>query len=123
MDRRIGGWTAAILVLALMGLSAPAARAGTYDVSACDTPAGTFTNHSWVFASAGSARFGSGTCEAPGATMYLSSNANQLYEPGWNASMTFTAPAGATIADFRLQRFLFEFNPLDDNPGRQKLFD
>jgi hypothetical protein len=124
MDRRSGGWMAAFLVLALMGIGAPAAQAGTYDVSACDTPAGTFTNHSWVFASVGSARFGSGTCEASGATMYLSSNANQLYGPGWNASMTFSAPAGATIADFRLQRFLFEFNPVDNDPvARKKLYD
>ena len=77
---------AAFLVLALMGIGAPAVRAGTYDVYACDTPAGTFANHSWVFASNGPLRFGSGTCEAPGATLYLSSNANQLYDPGWNAS-------------------------------------
>jgi hypothetical protein len=37
--------------------------------------------------------------------------------------MTFRAPDCTTIVDFSIHRLLFEFNPLDGNPGREKLFD
>jgi hypothetical protein len=106
-----------------MGAAAPAARAGTYDVYACDTPAGTSTNHSWALAVSGPPQFATTTCSAAGQALSLSSNANQLYDPGVNATMTFTAPSGATIADFRLHRLLFEFDPVDNDPGRAKLYN
>ena len=114
---------AAFLVLALMGIGAPAARAGTYDVYACDTPAGTFTNHSWQFEVTGSPAIARlGLCGGR-QSMFLNSNANQLFDPGTNMTMTFRAPADATIADFRLHRYLFEFNPVDNDPGGKKLYD
>lgn len=108
-----------------LGMASPA-RAGTYVVHACGTPAGKFTNHSWTFDIAGPAsQFQTGTCSASDAnpSMFLNSNANKTYDAGWGASMTFRAPTGATISDFSVHRYLFHFNPVDDNPGRDYLFD
>ena len=49
--------------------------------------------------------------------MVIQSSANKQYAPGRAATMTFAAPAGATIADFRLQRQLLQFNPVDNAPA------
>ena len=114
---------AAFLVLALMGIGAPAARAGTYDVYACDTPAGAFTNHSWaVRGHRPAGDRATGTVRRAGRACSSTRTPIKLYDPGTNMTMTFRAPAGAAIADFRLHRYVFEFNPLNDNPGREKLY-
>ena len=39
---------AALAVAALMGTALSAARAGTYDVYACNTAARAFANHAWM---------------------------------------------------------------------------
>src|SRR4051812_7792947 len=128
MDRRIGGWMAAIATgVALDAALAPApAQAGTYSVAACATPAGKFTNHSWAFEVVGPAsQFVTASCSDadPRPNLFLNSEANKTYDAGWSASMTFRAPAGTTIADFSIHRYLYQFNPVDDNPGRDYLFD
>src|SRR3954467_3449853 len=110
MDRRIGGWMAALAVAALMGFAAPGARAGTYDVYACTTPSGTFTNHSWMLAVNGPPHFVTTSCAATGQGLSLRSDADQVVAAGSNATMTFSPPAGAVIADFRLHRYLQQFN-------------
>src|SRR4051794_10564842 len=119
MDR----WRSA-LGTALVGslLSTAPAVAGTYDVNACATSAGTFTNHSWGLAINGP-QFHSVSCQASEARPYVSieSNANNLYDPGQGATMTFSAPSGTTIVNFWLHRYLFHFNPTG-NSGREYLY-
>src|SRR3954454_12773300 len=122
MDRWSGALGMALVVGSLV--SAAAAEAGTYDVNACSTPAGKFTNHSWAILVPG-ADFDSATCSASDSRpqMVVQSLANTTYVPGRAATMTFRAPAGATIANFRLDRQLYEFNPVDGAPtGSQELF-
>ncbi|WP_157591733.1 carboxypeptidase-like regulatory domain-containing protein [Solirubrobacter soli] len=122
MDRRIGRWMATMAVG--VGVAAAPAQAGTYDVYACGTSAGKFANHSWEITS-NAPQFATGTCSTADAnpSIFLSSNANRTYDQGWGATMTFRAPTGATIADFSIHRYLFQFNPVDNNPGKAMLFD
>jgi hypothetical protein len=112
--RRASRVVLAALVAALV--TAPDAIAGTYDVNACATPAGKFTNHSWTIAVTGS--FAAADCKATDARPQLAvtATADQLYDAGQAATLTFAAPAKATIANFRLHRQLFQFNPLDGSP-------
>ena len=111
-----------MVIASLFG--SPAAQAGTYDVHACGTPAGKFTNHSWTVSVPG-ADFESASCSASDARpqMVIQSTADKQYAPGRAATMTFTAPDGATIANFWLHRQLLQFNPVDNAPaGSQKLY-
>src|SRR3954470_20789819 len=99
-------WLACLLVVA------PVAFGGTYDVNACATPAGKFTNHSWAIGVNGS--FAPVDCKATDARpqVAVTATADQLYNAGQAATLTFSAPAGTTIANFRLHRQLFQFNPV-----------
>ncbi len=121
MDRRV-----CAVGMALLGglVSASPAFAGTYDVHACSTAAGKFTNHSWSVSVPG-ADFTPGTCSAsdPNPRMVVQSEANKTYAAGRAATLTFEAPPGATIANFRWQRQLYQFNPVDGAPaGSQMLY-
>src|SRR4051794_25508257 len=118
VDRRIGACGFALLLGWL--LSATPASAGLYNVYACATPQGKFTNHSWGLVSNAS-QFQTVSCPGDGSVV-IQSEADKLYEGGQSATMTFQAPGGATIADFRLHRYLFHFNPIDGSPGREYLF-
>lgn len=121
MDGRVGALVVALLVGAL-AWAAPAS-AGTYDVHACGTPAEKFTNHSWAI-SVNGPQFASATCSASDARPYIwvGSSANNVYSGGQGASMTFSAPAGATIANFRIHRYILQFNPIDGSPGHAYLY-
>ncbi len=122
MDRRVGAVGMALLVGWLV--NATAASAGTYDVHACSTAAGKFTNNSWSISVPGS-DFDRASCSASDARpeMSIVSGANKTYAAGRVATMTFSAPPGATIANFRWQRQLFQFNPMDGAPaGSQPLY-
>ena len=118
MDRRVGAVGMALLVGWLV--NAAPASAGTYDVHACSTAAGKFTNNSWSISVPGS-DFARASCSASDARpeMSIVSGANKTYAAGRVATMTFSAPPGATIANFRWQRQLFQFNPMDGAPGGQ----
>src|SRR3954471_14986449 len=110
---------------ALVGslLWAAPALGGTYDVNACATPAGKFTNHSWAFAVV-EPQFTSASCQAADARPYVwvGSVANKLYDPGQRATMTVSAPAGTTIVNFWIHRYLQQFNPIDGTSGRDYLY-
>jgi hypothetical protein len=122
MERRIGG--VAALLLAGLLLSAAPAAAGTYEVHACLTSGGKFTNHSWSISVPGK-DFTRGSCSASDARpqMAIASAANKQYAAGRRATMTFTAPSGAAISNFTLNRQLYQFNPMDGAPaGNQQLY-
>src|SRR5215207_4989582 len=107
MDRRVGAVGMALLVGSLV-YAAPV-NAGTYDVHACVTPSGKFTNHSWTISVPGG-DFGSASCSATDTRpqMVVQSEANKTYAAGRAATITFTAPPGSTIANFRWQRQLYQ---------------
>jgi hypothetical protein len=123
MDRRIGLWMTAMAVCAGL-VAAPAAQAGTYNVYACGTPAGKFTNHAWTFGT-NSTQFGLASCAASDASprMVMTSAADRAFSAGEYAQLIFRTPPGATIADFRIDRYMQQFNPVDNYPGREFLFD
>src|SRR4051794_12528755 len=120
MERWRGALGTALVASLLWSASA---LAGTYDVNACATPAGKFKNHSWTIAVNGP-QFAGTSCQATDARPYIwvGSAANNLYDPGQGASMTFTAPPGTTIANFWLHRYLQQFNPIDGTSGRDYLY-
>jgi hypothetical protein len=88
-------------------VTAPA-HAGTYVVRACDTPAGKFPNHSWSF---GVSRYfgGAGSC-APDISTFIWNN-DAAIPPGQAGAIAFSAPPGASIADFRISRNVYFYNP------------
>ncbi|HET9853160.1 MAG TPA: hypothetical protein VFP56_11730, partial [Candidatus Limnocylindrales bacterium] len=120
MRGRLG---AVVVALAAGSVGAAPAFAGTYDVHACATPGGKFSNHSWAISVNGS-QFARTSCSASDARPYIwvGSAADKLYNPGQGAAMTFTAPSGATIANFWLHRYLHHFNPIDGNTDREYLY-
>ena len=121
MDRRFGAVGMALLVGSLVDVAS--ASAATYDVHACATTAGKFTNHSWSISVPGT-DFDRASCSASDARpqMAIVSTANKMFDAGRAATMTFMAPTGSTIANFRWQRQLYQFNPVDGAPGRQQLY-
>ncbi len=121
MDGRVGAVGLALLVGSI-GAASPA-LAGTYDVHACATAAGKFTNHSWTISVDGP-QFASVTCSASDSRPYVwvGSSADNVYSGGQGATITFAAPSGAAVADFRIHRYLQQFNPVDGSPGHAYLY-
>jgi hypothetical protein len=110
--------TAAVAVAAfVVGVTAPA-HAGSYVVRACATPDGHFANRSWqvtgtsVFVTAAD-------CRVPGerAELFVWPSQGQI-PSGAEAALTFTAPEGTTIADFRIDREVYYYSPtrIGDRP-------
>ena len=99
------------MLLALALLPA-AARAGTYEVYACAAGGGLFDNRSWTPGSAQPAGIATDLdCPAAGDFMALSVAAGATTPDRSEAALVFRAPAGTTIADFRLNRRLVYDNP------------
>lgn len=97
------------LAAALAG--APAARAGTYAVSACNAPGGGGVNASWHLEYAGGASgvdfspTPTGACTGTnGAVVHTSATLHNL-GVGARAAWTFRAPAGDVVTHVRLWRF------------------
>ncbi|MDA0162662.1 carboxypeptidase-like regulatory domain-containing protein [Solirubrobacter ginsenosidimutans] len=108
---------AAAAVLACLAL-APSASAGTYDVYACNTPAGRFANHSWtLYTTAGD--FIARDCNLADANpeFSISSPNGQTYGVYRGAQLTFQAAPQTTIVGFRWNRSLRHFNPTDGAPA------
>ena len=114
---------AGMVALAAGLVMVPSALAGTYRVSACAATGGKVINHSWVVSDPGD-DFGSDGCGAlDSREMVINSKADKTFSPGRVATLTFSAPPGATIADFELRRQIFHFNPVDNAPaGSQMLY-
>jgi hypothetical protein len=105
---RWGAWIAALIVLLALAASA---HAGTYVVRACDTPAGHFPNRSWSYGT-GQYFGGRGACAKAGedlATFVWPNSA--AIPPDVAGGLAFTAPPGAAIADFRIDRNVYFYNP------------
>ena len=99
------------MLLALALLPA-AARAGTYEVFACAAGGGFFDNRSWTAGSAHPAGIAEDlACPGAGDFMALSAAAGATTPDNSEAALVFRAPAGTTIADFRLNRRLVYDNP------------
>jgi hypothetical protein len=104
-------WAVRFLALLVPLLVAASAHAGSYVVRACDTSAGHVPNHSWEVAQAQWYPAGGG-CANPGERFEAFMWPNQLSAPpGTGSTLTFAAPEGATIADFRFNREVYYYNP------------
>jgi hypothetical protein len=104
-------WLIGLVALLVPLIAAAPAHAGSYVVRACNTPAGHFPNRSWTFST--SQHFGGGgACARPGEDMNTLVWPNgDAIPPGTTGGMTFTAPSGTTIADFRIDRNVYHYNP------------
>jgi hypothetical protein len=110
MERRSGVRGAAVAFAAfVLGITAPA-HAGSYVVRACEAPAGHFPNRSWQ-ATGASFFVAAVDCRAPAERAELFVVPGQEIPPGASAALTFTAPENATIADFRIDREVYNYNP------------
>jgi hypothetical protein len=121
MGCRIGAVVCAVLAGAL---TVPgAAWGGTYDVQACATPAGRFLNHSWVLSGGGNLA-APDACAASAADPQISivAQAGASFAGGDGKAWTFTAPQGTSIANFRIQHQLYEYNPVNNPSADQKLY-
>jgi hypothetical protein len=106
---------AALVLATLAFLPAAAAQAGTYHVYSCAAGGGAYANNAWrapadvpgVVEDAGCAG-GIGLTVPAGARM----------ADNTSSALTFTTPAGTTIADFALTRQLTYRNPVDPNTHR-----
>jgi hypothetical protein len=107
---------AAVLVLA------PGAHAGTYDVYACGTPAGRFANHSWVASVPAGFTVQECSMSDPGGFAGIRADEMQNFGGGVQATLAFTAPAGATIANFLVRGRMYQLNTLENSPGRERMY-
>jgi hypothetical protein len=106
-----------VALLIPLAMAAPA-QAGTYVVRACDTPAGKFPNRSWTYGTSGhfdaSKHFGGGLGCGPDVYTLIWPTGSSI-PPGAFGAITFSAPPETTIADFRISRQVYHYNPA--NPG------
>lgn len=102
---------AGILIAAAATLPA-AAHAGTYEVYACAAGGGLWDNRSWTAGSQAPAGVAFDTgCPKAGDSIGLNLPPGTTSRPGTEAALVFRAPAGTTIAGFRLNRRLAFDNP------------
>jgi hypothetical protein len=101
-------WLVRLVALLIPLAAAAPAQAGTYVVRACDTPAGKFPNRSWSYGT--SQHFGGGGACTPDVYTLVWPDSAPI-PPGSTGAIAFTAPAGATIADFRISRQVYHYNP------------
>ncbi|WP_028061936.1 carboxypeptidase-like regulatory domain-containing protein [Solirubrobacter soli] len=104
--------------LGALALAAPVAHAGTYDVHACDTPAGRFVNHSFTLYKTAD-DFVTRDCDTSVAnpTIEIQARPDFLYGVYRGAQLTFVAAPQTTIAGFSWNRRLRHFNPTRSDPG------
>jgi hypothetical protein len=105
--------TRALILTALLAAlaTAPAARAGTYTVVACNAPGGGGVNTSWRLeygAGANGVRFSptpTGACAGTNGAVVHSSAAAHSVGAGARAAWAFRAPAGDVVTHVRVWRF------------------
>jgi hypothetical protein len=109
--------TAATAAFALLAVTVPSATAGTYDVYACDTPAGRFVNHSFTLYRTAD-DFVTRDCDTSAANPALEIQARPNFEYGVyrGAQLTFTSPPDTAIAGFSWNRRLRHYNPTKSDP-------
>jgi hypothetical protein len=107
MPRFLVALTATLLLAG--GAATTAARAGTYHVQTCVTGAGTFANAAWAATNVAGVNEDS---SCAGNTIGLGVPAGARMPNNTSAALTFTAPAGTTIADFALTRQLAFNDPV-----------
>jgi 5-hydroxyisourate hydrolase-like protein (transthyretin family) len=112
-------WSALVLTLAVAGLAAPAASAGTYTVHACATSDGFTPNQAWARIENGGPAVDT-ACPFPGSIMGISVPPSDrgFFLQGSESRLSFTAPPGTTIADFRLNHVLAYRNLVPMNTHR-----
>jgi hypothetical protein len=99
------------LALALAACAPAAAEAGTYHVYACTAAGRNWDNRSWTGAAVPGIVVDT-ACVTAGWPIGLRIGGGNRIPNGAAAALTFTAPPGATIADFTIDRHLdFRSNP------------
>jgi hypothetical protein len=106
-----------LAVLAALLLAPTAAHAGTYHVYTCAAGGKVYPNGAWRATQATGVSI-DGSCS--GSSIALSAGAGARASNNTSAALTFTSPAGTTIADFALTRQISYTNPVAD--GTHKYF-
>ncbi len=109
-----------VLVTALLSaaLSASAAHAGTYPVYACSANGKVYDNKSWTATGAVAGAKSDLSCPMPDDPISVSVPGGAATPNDQAAALTFNAPSGTTIADFRIDRELIYKNPAVSNHHR-----
>src|SRR3954464_10114536 len=107
------------LAIAALFIAVPAAEAGTYHVYTCAAGGKVYPNSAWK------------TVDVPGVTedsscagnlIALTVPAGARMADNTSSALTFTSPAGTTIADFELTREIGYTNPVAANTHKYFLF-
>jgi hypothetical protein len=100
-----------VLALALVACAPAAAEAGTYHVYACTAGGASWGNASWTGPPVPGLVVDA-DCNQPATLIGLRIDGGKQIANGASAALTFTGPAGTTIADFTIDRHLdFRSNP------------
>src|SRR5918998_6181573 len=116
MRRTTGGIATLACTLAALAAAAPA-QAGTYTVYACNAAGGQWDNRSWELVEPVNGVVADQDC-AGDSNIGVNQRAGERTAGGAHASLRFMAPAGTSIADFRLTKRIIFRNPTQDGTHR-----
>ena len=103
-----------LLAAVAAGAATAPAQAGVYTVFACNTAGRQWDNRSWALVAPVGGIAADQDCTGEDNNIGLNQIAGARTADGQQASLEFTAPAGTSIADFRLtKRIFFIDNPQD----------
>src|SRR5829696_2059447 len=106
-----------VLTLALMTTAPVSAEAGTYHVYSCSAAGGTWANNAWKPSAAAGVNADANCTGGIGLIAPATARAvNNTYQ-----TLSFSSPAGTTIADFSLTRQISYTNPIADGTHRYYL--
>jgi len=110
------GWglLALAAIVAAVAVSAPPARAGSYDVFSCSIDGGFFPNNAWVAGNnpSGNAAYAADTtCAKSGDPLEVSLTPNTAFGAGTFAGLWLTAPPQTTITNYKVSLHHYWFAP------------
>src|SRR5690242_1696738 len=108
-----------LAILALLLALPTAAQAGTYHVYTCAAGGKVYANGAWKAAAAPGVNLDS---SCAGNFLALSVPAGARMANNTSSALTFTSPAGTTIADFALTRQIGYTNPVAEGTHKYFLF-
>ncbi len=106
-----------LLAVAMAGIAASAAEAGTYTVYTCNAAGQSWDNRSWSLTAPVGGIAADQDCQGDG-NIGLNAGPGSRTAGGGQARLQFLAPSGTSIADFRLTRRILFRNPTPDGTHR-----
>ena len=111
-------WVGVPIVLAALGAAAPPATAGVYTVYACDAAGRQWDNRAWAQGAPVGGIAADQDCLVADRNIGINQQRGSRTADGAQARIQFAAPAGTSIADFRLTKRIIFRNPTQ--PGTHR---